>query len=84
MITQKKLEIYKRYDGDIDGWVRVGDKEEKKIMSDNDWFEIQDLIQKITILKRGLASEEFAKRINTIIHELTDTKETANKLIDFA
>jgi hypothetical protein len=53
-------------------------------MNDNDWFEIQDLIQKIILFKSGLASEEFAQRIKAMLQDLTDSEETANLLMDFA
>jgi hypothetical protein len=84
MITTAKLEIYKRYDGDVDGWGRRAKKKEKEIMTDADFYEIQVLIQKVTILKRGFASEEFAQRINDAIQMQTDNQETADMLMKIA
>lgn len=84
MITQTKLEIYKRYNGDIDGRVRVGDENEKNQISDNDWFEIQNLIQKISLLKNDLTSEPYAKEIKEILRTQTDSNETAKIIFELA
>ena len=59
MITLDKLKIYKRYDGDIDTWVRSGKPEEKNIMDTNDWYLIDSIIQDLIIEKRGNASMGF-------------------------
>jgi len=84
MITKYKLEIYKRYDGDIDGWSRIGKKKEKEIMTDDDWFEIRELRQKVFMLKGGLVSEDFAQIIREAIKRQTDDEVTANILIESA
>ena len=43
MITEDKIKIFKRYDGDIDSRVRSGSKKEKFVMTDNDWYIIDAL-----------------------------------------
>jgi hypothetical protein len=52
MITLSKIKIYKRFNGDIDGWARTGTNEEKSIIDDNDWFLIDAFIQDIGLVKR--------------------------------
>lgn len=69
MITIGKINIYKRFNGDIGGWARIGAKEEKSIMNDNDWFLIEGFIQDIYLVKKGLASDTF---INLLIERLKD------------
>lgn len=76
MITIDKIKIYKRFNGDIDGWVRVGTKEEKSIMNNNDWFLIEGFIQDINLVKKGLASDTFMNSINERLKENCDSKET--------
>ncbi|MCD2450345.1 hypothetical protein GO003_008095 [Methylicorpusculum oleiharenae] len=84
MITQYKLEIYKRYNGDLDGWCLLGGDREKTLMNDHDWFEIQELVQKVTLLKQGVVSQAFAQLINQAIQIQTDNEETANLLKELA
>ncbi|MDO8937537.1 MAG: hypothetical protein Q7U98_00085 [Methylicorpusculum sp.] len=84
MITQYKLEIYKRYNGDPDGCCLSGDEREKTLINEHDWFEIQELVQKVTLLKQGLVSRAFAQQINQAIQSQTDNEETAKLLKDLA
>lgn len=60
MITKEKLETYKYYKGDIDGWSKT--KSKKDNMVDEDWYEIDSLIQEYQIIEKGLASEEFIQQ----------------------
>jgi len=76
VITIDKIKIYKRFNGDIDGWARIGTKEEKSIMNDNDWFLIEGFIQDISLVKKGLASDAFMKSINERLKENCDSEET--------
>ncbi len=62
MITKEKINIYKNYDGDIDGWARAGNKTEKELMTDKDWIIIDDLLQDIFLLKKGRSSSGFNQR----------------------
>ncbi|MBS3951544.1 MAG: hypothetical protein KGZ88_01125 [Methylomicrobium sp.] len=84
MITQYKLEIYKRYNGDLDGWCLLGDDTEKTLMNEQDWFEIQELVQKVILLKQGVVSQAFAQKINQAVQIQTDHAETANLLKELA
>ncbi|WP_343303372.1 hypothetical protein AAHN97_17590 [Chitinophaga niabensis] len=64
MITLEKLDIYKRYDGSVDGWSHSGSSRQKQAMTDKDWFVIESFIQDLTLVKRGLASESFQESLN--------------------
>jgi hypothetical protein len=82
VITIDKIKIYQRFNGDIDGWARVGTKEEKSIMNDNDWFLIEGFIQDINLVKKGLASNTFLKSINERLEEHCDSEETIQAIKD--
>jgi len=71
-----KINIYKRLNGDVDGWARIGTKEEKSIMNDNDWFLIESFIQDINLVNKGLASDSFKDSINERLNENCDSEET--------
>lgn len=75
MITEIKLKIYKKYKGDIDSWARGGLKNEKENIKDNDWFLIDNLIQDIHLVKKGLASKDFERNL---IDKLMDECENDN------
>ncbi len=61
MITLKKLQIFKKYNGDPDGWLLLANENEKEAMNDGDWFQIKNFINDIRIIKKGLTSVEYAK-----------------------
>lgn len=76
MITISKIKIYKRFNGDVDGWARIGATEEKSIMNDDDWFLIEGFIQDISLVKKCLTSDTFMKSINERLKENCDNDET--------
>jgi len=80
MITKDKLEIFRKYDGDIDKWVRSGSKNEKYNMSDNDWFDIDAFIQDLFLVKKGLTSLEFNNILICKLIRSCDSEETINQL----
>lgn len=63
MLTERKLEIYIKYSGDIDAFTIGGTKKEKSIMNDSDWILIDDLIQDIELIEKNLISEEMKIRV---------------------
>ena len=80
MITKEKVEIYRRFGGDIDGWARIGTKEEKSIMSDHDWYLIENFIQDISLVRKKLASKDFARSMDERLKENCDSEATINAL----
>ncbi|MBN8785640.1 MAG: hypothetical protein J0I84_00965 [Terrimonas sp.] len=80
MITQEKLKIYKKYDGNIDSWARSGRKKEKTIMEDKDWGMIDGLIQDLKLADRGLAAEVYINDIYKRMNENCDSAETVEEI----
>lgn len=76
MITIDKINVYKRFNGDVDGWARIRTDKENSIMNDNDWFLIDSLIQDITLVNKCLASDSVMKSINERLKDYCDTDET--------
>lgn len=68
MITIEKLDIYNKYKGDGDAFVRSATKNEKKIINGSDFLLIDNVIQDLKIIEKGLASksfiEEFKEKYN--------------------
>ena len=75
MITKKILKIYKKYNGDIDSWARFGSLEEKEIMSDDNWYQIDSLIQEVVIAHSNLTQK---------LKNLTEEKEVIDEIIMIA
>jgi nitrogen regulatory protein PII-like uncharacterized protein len=84
MITLKHIEIYMSYGGDGDGFVRFATKEEKNIMAYKHWYLIENLIQEICLVKNGLVSEEYSKKIKEQLKENCDSERTITKLEEIA
>ncbi len=80
MITEGKIKVYKRYNGDIDSWVRSGTKKEKLNMTDEDWYLIGDFIQDLVLVKKGLASLDFNKTLKAKLQEKCDNNQTVEQL----
>lgn len=84
MITLKHIKIYELYKGDGDGFIRCATSDERSIMDYKHWTLINSLVQDITIVKRGLASDAFARTLNERLKEECDSEETVEALIKTA
>lgn len=78
MITKKQIEIFKYFQGDIDMWARIGTKEEKEIMSDDNWYSIYELLQDIA------NSKEKEEDIRKSLEKEIEDKEVIDELIKIA
>lgn len=80
MITRDKLKIYKKYSADIDGWARVGKKSELEIMNDDDWTLIDELLQNLELVEKGLASDSIKSQILDKLNGSCDSDKTKQEL----
>ena len=80
MITTKKLEIYNKYSGDIEGWDRFGKRDDKKKLTYEEWELIDELIQGLELIDKDLASDDFRSQILNNLHEVCDTQVKESKL----
>ena len=72
MITKAKIEIYKKYKGDGDMFVRCMTKGERDIISNGDFGLIDDLLQNMEIVDKGLASQSFKDKLTNDLRETVD------------
>ncbi len=79
MITAEKLKIFKKYNGDADGFTRAGKKSEKELMDNQDWSLIDSVIQDLEMSKNGLCSNNFKNQITKKLNDQFDLE--ANELI---
>lgn len=80
MITYKKLNLYKKYDGDGDAWVSRSWWWERNKMTAEEWALITQLISELKLVNNGLAAATFAESIETKIKENCADDETITKL----
>ena len=72
MITKQKIEIYKKFYGDSDGFVRIGSNAEKELMKYDDWALIDSMLQDLELIEKGLASKAFKNQIDSKLKENFD------------
>jgi hypothetical protein len=80
MITEEKINIYQKYEGDIDSWAKGGTKKEKAIMCDEDWYLITSIIQDIYLMKNRLGAFEFNSKIERFLKENCKDQVTMEKI----
>jgi hypothetical protein len=59
VITREKLDIFRRYDGDIGGWVLRRDPQQHAVMSDSDWSVIEGLRHRLWLERHESVSDDF-------------------------
>ncbi len=80
MITRRKIEIYKKFSGDIDHFARVGTHQDKIDISDKDWSLIDSLLQDLEIVDKGLAADTFVIRLDELIKEFCESEGVLQEL----
>jgi hypothetical protein len=80
MITLDKLAIYKHYAGDIDGLARVGSLHEKQIITTEDWFTIDELLQYYAFKKKGFIGDDYNTKMLNKIDQIIQDEEVADEL----
>lgn len=84
MITKDILNIYIKYNGDSDGIDKIGNSEEKFLLNGKTWKLIEELIQDILLINKGLVSEEFKNKIEEKIKNACDNNQTIEFLYRIA
>ncbi|NII10141.1 hypothetical protein [Oleiagrimonas sp. C23AA] len=63
MITEAMLDVFCRFDGDVDGFARIGTAEDRSVISGEQWTGIDVLLQELHLAKANLASPEYATNL---------------------
>ena len=80
MITLERLKIYKKYSGNIESWDRFGKKKDKGFLEYEEWELIDELIQNIELVEKGLASESFKSQTLNKLNDACDNEKTQQDL----
>ena len=63
MITTKKLSFYRKYEGDGDWFLRSAWPWQRNKISPGEWKMMEELIQDIKLMDRGLASDSYKESL---------------------
>ncbi len=80
MITKAKLQVYNAFAGDIDSWIRLGSELQKSILDDNEWMLIDNFIQDLSLVNKGLVSYRFSENLKSVLDENCEQGETIHEL----
>jgi hypothetical protein len=80
MITRRKIEIFKKFNGDIDHFARVGTDQEKKDILDKDWASIDSFLQDFELVENGLVSDSFVGNLGNRIKENFESETIVQEL----
>lgn len=75
MINIDKINTYSCYDGEVDG-LGHGPKRDRKIISEDEFILIGNLIQDIRLIQKNIASPSYEEQVNKKLKEICDGDET--------
>lgn len=68
-LTVAKLDLYRRYAGDLDGWARHARDAERAGIDDADWALIDELLLGLDLVVRGEASASYTQALERRLME---------------
>ncbi|MBP6095781.1 MAG: hypothetical protein KBF58_07760 [Methyloversatilis sp.] len=83
MLTLDKLKAYGVFGGDIDGHARSTGKD-KPVITDADWYLIDELLMALDTVASGMASAGFIERLERRMAENTADQATRDALTELA
>ncbi|ANQ86263.1 hypothetical protein [Azoarcus olearius] len=83
MLTMDTLDAYAHFGGDIDAKARMRGGGVVAV-SDEDWYLIDDLIQRLGLVQAGLASPAFAAKTEQHLQAVTADEPTRDRLRQMA
>jgi len=85
MLTIKKIQIYNKFGGDIDGFSRGRKMSQQNLFNDNDWSLIDEFEQDIKLISDRVVSKEYREKALIKLNKNCDleTKEYFKSKIPF-
>ena len=80
MLTLDKLNIYRRFGGDLDGWARTANGHDASGITDADWLLIEELRQGLALIAAGQASQTFTAALESRLLRTTADEATRQAL----
>lgn len=83
MLTLEKLKAYESFGGDMDGHARSAGKG-KLVITDADWYLIDELLMALDTVASGMASAGFMQRLERRMVESAADPATRDALMELA
>jgi len=81
MITQRHLQIFMRFDGDVDMFSRAATEEDRAEIPEGDvWADIERLLSSLVLLERGLVAPAYADEILASLKRLAADESVAEEI----
>lgn len=82
MITAEHIKTFKVYDRDIDNWANM--KKSDDGMTEDIWFEIEGILQNLTLIKNGVAPKDFTTQTLQHMRSTCENPEVEQALIELS
>ena len=83
MITLEKLRVYRKFDGDADAHART-QSFNTEASTNAEWPLIDELVQRLKIIRGGLASREFMEQTEEALLRNIDNESVREELLRLA
>jgi hypothetical protein len=80
MIYENQILLFISYSGDSDSWARSASKEERQTLSNDIWNKLDDIVNRLALLKTGTASIEFISATDELLKSEIPNTELVQKL----
>jgi len=84
MITEAMLDIFVKFNGDIDGFARGGHPKERSLLDDQAWFQISTLLQEFGTVSSGLAAKAYKDCVEAKLLAQSSTPRVAERIRQLA
>lgn len=82
MITKQQVDIFRKYKDDVDAFARCATQYEVQVVGEADWLAIDDAIQGVALIQKGVCSSEYKSSILEKINENFDV-EALNQIVEW-
>ncbi len=76
MITSEQLKVYIKYKANIDRLHLVGTEHERSTLDYESYWLIENLMQDLVLIRRGLVSLDYAKKALDTLNSVCDDEST--------
>jgi len=80
MITEAGLAVYQTFQGDIDGFARVGTAAQRILLPEREWGVVASLLQDLLLVEQGLVSAEYAAGVQHRLAHHCSSQEVIDSL----
>ena len=84
MITKEKVLEYWHNKGSFDGFYMQKVRYRKNSLTEDEWWQIDNFIQKYSLVLKGLTSDTFNKNLEIDLEKNCDSMEAINKIKQYA